>query len=394
VQTVLVVVLLAAGVVGALTAPGRRPLALVPVLAAFVAMVTGAVHLSTARHALDALAEPLAFLLLAVPLAALLDELGVFDAASRVVSGRRVAAGCWLLGCVVVAVFNLDTAVVLLTPLYARLARRLGVDAVAFAFQPALLACLASCALPVSNLTNLIVVHETDVGTRDFLATFFWPTVVACTVGYWAWRYAFRHAQLVPTVAATGVQPDDRRPLAIGVVVLVALLVGFLFGDAAGIAPWVVVAVVDVVLVLLTRRVPWRSAPVDPALLAAALAVLAAGVAAHIDLGRLLSSSETSAAIVRNTGVTAVLANAMNNLPAFLVLFPFARHNGHELSAVLLGANLGPVLLVTGSLSGLLWLTVARNEGLAVGPRAYFRIGLVAGVPALIAATVVLAFTR
>jgi arsenical pump membrane protein len=393
VQTALVVVLLAAGVVGALTAPGRRPLALAPVVAALLALVTGVVSVTTAHGAIDALAEPLAFLLLAVPLAALLDDLGVFDAAAHLVTGRRVAAGCWVLGCVVVAVFNLDTAVVLLTPLYARLARRLGADAVAFAFQPALLACIASCALPVSNLTNLIVVHETDVGTRDFLSTFLLPTVVACTVGYWAWRYAFRSSQLVPTVVTSGVQPPDRRPLVIGAVVLVALLAGFLFGDAAGIAPWVVVAVVDGVLVLLARRVPWKSAPIDPALLAAALAVLAAGVAAHVDLGRLLSGSETSAAIVRNTGVTAVLANATNNLPAFLVLFPFARHNGHELSAVLLGANLGPVLLVTGSLSGLLWLTVARREGLAVGPRAYFRAGLVAGVPALVAATIALTFT-
>jgi arsenical pump membrane protein len=393
VQTTLVVVLLAAGVVGALTAPGRRPLALVPVLAALFAIVVGAVHLSTARHALDALAEPLAFLLLAVPLAALLDELGVFDAASRVVSGRRVAAGCWVLGCIVVAVFNLDTAVVLLTPLYARLARRVGVDAVALAFQPALLACLASCALPVSNLTNLIVWHETDVGTGDFLSTFLVPTVVACGVGYWAWRYAFRSSQLVPTAPASASGPDDGRPLVIGAVVVAALLTGFVFGGAIGVAPWVVVGVVDLVLVLLTRLVPWRAAPVDPALLAAALAVLAAGVAAHVDLGRLLSGSETSAAIVRNTGVTAVLANATNNLPAFLVLFPFAAHRPYELAAVLLGANLGPVLLVTGSLSGLLWLTVARNEGLAVGPRAYFRAGLVAGVPALVAATIALTIT-
>jgi len=37
-------------------------------------------------------------------------------------------------------VFNLDTAVVLRTPLYVRLAPRLAVDPVAYAFQPALLA--------------------------------------------------------------------------------------------------------------------------------------------------------------------------------------------------------------------------------------------------------------
>jgi arsenical pump membrane protein len=196
-----------------------------------------------------------------------------------------------------------------------------------------------------------------------------------------------------PDRAGAGLQPCDRRPLAIGAITLVALLAGFLFGGAIGVAPWVVVAVVDGALVVLTRRVPWRAAPVDPALLAAALAVLAAGFAAQVDLGRPLHGSGSAVAIVRDTGVAAVLANAMNNLPAFLVLFPFAARNGPELSALLLGVNLAPVLLVTGSLSGLLWLTVARRERLAVGSRAYFRTGLVAGIPALVAATIVLTFT-
>src|SRR4029078_5580701 len=113
--------------------------------AALVAVATRAVTFGRARGALDALAEPLAFFLLAVPLAALLDEVGTFDAAARVVSGTRVALGCWLLGCAVVAVLNLAAAVVLLTPLYIRVARRLDLDATAYAFQPALLACLASC---------------------------------------------------------------------------------------------------------------------------------------------------------------------------------------------------------------------------------------------------------
>ena len=68
-----------------------------------------------------------------------------------------------------VAVLNLDAAVVLLTPLYVRVARRTGLDPVALAFQPVLLACLASSFLPVSNLTNLIAAHQADLGTSDFL---------------------------------------------------------------------------------------------------------------------------------------------------------------------------------------------------------------------------------
>ncbi len=392
-RTALIVALLVVGVSGALRPPRRLPLAAFPVVAALVAVGSGAVSYHVTRAALDALGEPLAFLLLAVPLAAFLDELEVFDAAAAVVTGERVALGCWVLGCVVVAVLNLDAAVVLLTPIYVRLARRLGIDAVALAFQPALLACLASCALPVSNLTNLIAVHERHLDVHAFTAALWFPSVVAVAAGYWGWRLAFRNA----TVRPTKPEPNEiaiKRPLAIGAGVLVVLLAGFLFGDHVGFAPWAIVAIVDGALALFTRRVPWRSTPLDPAFVALGLAVLAAGVAARIDLGRLLAPGGGGGAIARDAGVTALVANVCNNLPAFLVLSPFARGSADAPWAVLLGANLGPVLAVTGSLSGLLWLTVARREGLAVGAGTYFRVGLVAGTPAFVLATAAFAFTR
>jgi arsenical pump membrane protein len=310
------------------------------------------------------------------------------------VSGRRVAVGCWLLGIVVVAVLNLDAAVVLLTPLYVRLARRLALDPVAFAFQPALLACLASCALPVSNLTNLIAVGQRDLAAHDFLAVFAWPTLVACAAGYAGWRVAFRGSVIVPATLPAREHPGQRE-LTIGVAALVVLLAGFLFGDRIGIAPWAVVAMVDVVLAVLARATPWRAVPLDVVLLAGGLAVLAAGVAARVDIGRLLAPGAGSLALARDTGVSAVLANASNNLPAFLVLLPFTAHAPDaKLWAVLLGVNLGPLLLVTGSLSGLLWLTVARRENLPVGARDYLRVGAIAGVPALVLATVTLIATR
>ncbi|HEY5424337.1 MAG TPA: hypothetical protein VIK05_12735 [Ilumatobacteraceae bacterium] len=49
-----------------------------------------------------------------------------------------------VLAAAVTVVFNLDAAVVLLTPLYIRIARRHGYSPEMLAFQPALLACLAS----------------------------------------------------------------------------------------------------------------------------------------------------------------------------------------------------------------------------------------------------------
>jgi len=128
-----------------------------------------------------------------VPLAVALDELGVFRAAASVVAGRRVGVGMWMLCGVAVAVLNLDAAVVLCTPLAIAVARHRGLDPVAMAFQPALLACLASSALPVSNLTNLIAVSQGDVSAATLTAGLLVPTLAACAVGYVGWRVAFRH---------------------------------------------------------------------------------------------------------------------------------------------------------------------------------------------------------
>jgi arsenical pump membrane protein len=394
VLTAFVVVLLVIAIAGALAPPARLPFGAVSLVAAVIAVVTGAVTVHTARGALDALAQPLAFLLLAVPLAALLDRLGVFDAAARTVSGPRVAIGCWVLGAVGVAVLNLDAAVVLLTPLYIRLARRLALDPVAFAFQPALLACLASCVLPASNLTNLIAVQQRDVSARDFVSAMGPASIAAFGAGYAAWRIVFRNAALAPATDAAR-EPFERAPIYIGAAVIAMLLIGFLFGDTIGLAPWAVVAIVDAVLVLCTRYVPWRAAPVGAAVVAGSLAVLAAGVAARVDVGRLLAPGTSSAALARDTGVSAVLANAFNNLPAFLVLMPFVKTGPIDrMWAVLLGVNIGPLLLVTGTLSGLLWLTVARREGLRVGARDYFRVGVLAGMPAFVLATITFLLTR
>ena len=56
--------------------------------------------------------------------------------------------------------------------------------------------------------------------------------------------------------------------------------------------------------------------------------------------------------------------------------------------ALLLGLDLGPNLAVTGSLSGILWLQVARRHGARPSARRYTLLGLVL-VPLSLAAALV-----
>ncbi len=52
---------------------------------------------------------------------------------------------------------------------------------------------------------------------------------------------------------------------------------------------------------------------------------------------------------------------------------------------LLLGVNLGPTLLLTGSLAGLLWQSGARRAGVEIDARHYARVGVLVGVPAIVA---------
>jgi len=215
----------------------------------------------------------LAFLLAAVPLAELLDRLGFFDAVAEVVVDRRPGGvhvgSLWFLAAATTAVLNLDTTVVLLTPLYVRLARRSGHDPTSLALVPLLLAGLASCFLPVSNLTTLIAAERWGLGAGDVAAHLGAPGVAAVLVGWAAYRR--RHATVLP---ATTPAPVDRRALRVGGLVVAALLVGFVVGPGVGVDPWVVALAADVVLAAVVGAVPLGAVPWGTAAAVALVAVV------------------------------------------------------------------------------------------------------------------------
>jgi arsenical pump membrane protein len=377
---VVAVGLLVFAVGGALARPRGLPACAAPLAAALVVVATRILTFSGARSAVRPLAGPLAFVVFAVPLATLLDQIGVFEELAGLAARTpRVVGTCWIIAAAVVALLNLDAAVVLLTPLYARTARNVGLDPVMLVYQPVLLAMLASTALPISNLTNLLAASHFSLTSSDFLAHGLVPSIVASIVGWFAYRRVFPRRPIGIAVRA----PVDRRALTIGggaIACFLALLVG---GEHVGLPAWGAAGVVVMALVAITRSVPWRRVPVGTVLLAAALAVVAGGVAA--ELPRALSSAGDGG--FRGFGTGVIAANALNNLPAALLSF---RHVAHttNLWPLLLGLNIGPMLLITGSLASLLWQASARAAGVPVGAASYSRVGALVGVPAMAAVAV------
>lgn len=338
-----------------------------------------------------ALWPALAFLLAGVPLAALLDRLGFFEAAAARIVGRggdRPVLALWVFAALTTVVLNLDTTVVLLTPLYLRLARRAGVDPLPLVAVPLLLASLASSVLPVSNLTNLIVVEQTHAGVGEFVTHVALPSVVAAMVGWLAYRR--RHPTRL--ALAAGPAPD---PIALrrGGLVVAALLVGFVAGPTVGIAPWVVALFADVALIAMTRTVPWRAVPLATAAGVAALGLVVAVIAPTDALHRLVAHDQPLA-VVGIAGLGGAVANVVNNLPALLAVSDGLRHMSWGAWAWLLGVNTAAVLLPVGALANLLWLRLLRAEGVRVGVVRYLRTTVPVALPAVIAAVATLALER
>ena len=120
-MTAVAIMLLVTGAGLMLVRPHGLPTWVGPIGAAVVAFAVSAVTWEAATDALRTIRDPLLFLVFAVPLATTLDRVGVFGALAALVDGgRHLVAWLWLLAAGVTIVFNLDAAVVLLTPLWWR----------------------------------------------------------------------------------------------------------------------------------------------------------------------------------------------------------------------------------------------------------------------------------
>jgi arsenical pump membrane protein len=365
--------------------PRGIPTSAGPVVGVVVALATTLVDPADAWRAFEAMRSPLLFLVFAVPLAVALDRLGVFDAlAATFDGGRHLVALLWWFAAFVVIVFNLDAAVVLLTPLYIRIAQRQALPAEALAFQPALVACFASGVLPVSNLTNLIVADQLDLGVSDFLAHGALPSLVATAIGYLGYRSAFPDRQGGARID----DPVDRRALVLGLPIIAFVLMGFTVGDLVGVPAWSVAAVAAVWAAALARTVPWRAVPVEAIAIAASLAVLVAAAAPHLGLDGVMGRSGAPGSIAV-AGAATLASNLTNNLPVTLA-GTTALSDVDRAWPLLIGTNVGGVFLMTASLSTLLWRDTARRSGVDVTAARWTTVAVRAGAPALAGAVVTL----
>jgi arsenical pump membrane protein len=297
------------------------------------------------------------------------------------------------------AVLSLDATVLLLTPVVFATAGRLRASARPHVYACSHLANSASLLLPVSNLTNLLAFQASGVSFARFAALMALPWLAALAVEWLVLSRAFR-SDLEPSrgrdpaaAARAAAPPLPRFALA----VVAGTLVGFALSSLVGLEPvWVAAAGALVLIVPERPRPAALLGAVEPPflvfVLGLALIVRAAGdhgLQSFVDA--LVPHGDGLLALLAIAGLSAVVANVLNNLPATLVVLPVAAAGGPgPVLAMLIGVNVGPNLTYVGSLATLLWRRVvhAHDEPTDLGE--FLKLGAMTVPPALVAGTVLL----
>ncbi len=291
-----------------------------------------------------------------------------------------------LLGLVVAAAGGLsavlanDIVCLAMAPLLVEGCLRRRLDPVPFLLALACGSNVGSVATLIGNPQNMLIGQALRLSFAGFLKDALVPAVVGLVVvwglirlavaGRWAGEAA------VPAVEAP---PLDRWQTAKGLLVLTALVAGFLFTSV----PHEVLALGGAALLLMSRRmasrdliglVDWHLLVLFMGLFVVNHAVAEAGLArqanaalrgAGIDLadGRFLF------------GVTAALSNLVSNVPAVMLLLP---HASHPLAGPILAlaSTLAGNLLIVGSIANIIVVEQAATLGIRIGWRRHARVGI------------------
>lgn len=401
----LALLVLAVTLAAAVTRPPYLSEAVVATAGAVVLVSLGAVGPSQAGDALRELGPTVGFLAALLLIAdgcrreRLFEALGAVMARGSRGSPQRLLAFVFAIAAGVTAVLGLDATVVLLTPVVFATAARMRTSPKPHVYACSHLANSASLLLPVSNLTNLLAFHASELSFARFAALMALPTIAAVGVEWVVLRRFFaidldrpRRRASLPARRAL-----PRFPLAL----LAATLAGFALSSVLGFEPvWVAAAGAAAITVpALARRTtsPVRLArTIEPGFLVFVLG-LGVIVQAASDNGfasavrAVLPAGGSLPDLLAIAALSAILANLVNNLPATLMLVPVAAAAGPgPVLATLVGVNVGPNLTYVGSLATLLWRRVLRAEDADVELGEFLRLGALTVPSALVVATVLL----
>ena len=386
------------------------------VLGMLVVLSTGVVSPADVAGGFDALWRPFLTIVSIVLTTSVAQRLGILEHfvwLLEAASGGRIAQlfrSVFILGAATSAILNNDAAVLLLTPLIVALVRQRYPDrpdlVVPFAF--AVFSASGVAPLVISNPINIIVAEYAGIGFNEYALRMI-PVAVAGWVATYAilW-FVFRGQLQAPSLAdRIGPVPATKlsRPAKQFAAIMLLVLGSYPALSYAGSPVWIV-ALAGAALCWL---IVWRHGMTSPAMLARSVPwgilvflfcvfVMVMGlrnVGLSQAIGSLYASANNPAAQVLVIGTASALGSALlNNHPmAILNALTLADLPGatkQHVLAALIGGDLGPRLLPTGSLAGLLWLQSLARDGVHISLSRFMGVGFAVAVPTLALSLVIL----
>ncbi len=349
------------------------------------------------------------FLLLGMMLVVgVIRRTGVFEylaiRSAKVAKGRpyRVMILLVLVTAVASALLDNVTTVLLVAPVTLLVCDRLGLKPIPFLLAEALASNIGGTATLVGDPPNIIIASRANLTFNDFLVHLA-PIVVVILIAYLVLiRLLFRKALVsVPGRAEALMSLDeteaitDRKLLVRSLVVLAAILVGFLLQRQTGVSPSVVALVGAGVMILLSPEKP-RDLLVDvewETLLFFIGLFILVGALVHVGALELLAewvAGVTNGAVAPTMIViligSAVVSAIVDNIPYVTAMTPVVEsliasnpalgQDGGLWWALALGADLGGNATLVGASANVVVVGIAARNGLHISFTTWMKYGI------------------
>lgn len=264
----------------------------------------------------------------------------------------------------------------------------------------------------ISNPINIVAAQLFDISFAEYVAWMFIPAVFSIVVSYLGLRIYFRRhlpTDLRPLEKVT-VPPQQKTMMRLCAVVLAVTLLLLTCESIIGLPTWAVTSIAALVLVVAHQilcggkasvfvwRVGWDVIFFIVGIYIVAVGVRNVGLAERLGTWLSESAGDEMFGFTTLTAMTAGLLSAiMNNHPTVDTMSFAIRdlqlpvlETKLVVFAAVIGGDLGPKMLPTGSLAALMWFRILRNRGVEIPYGLYVKIGIPVTLSAILIATLVL----